>query len=128
MRAPTRILVVDDERNISDLVAMALKYEGFEAAQAETAREGHDKVAPFQPALLLVDIGLPDEDGFSLVKRLRAEGCTVPVIFLTARDEPEEGRRGMAADGDDYVMKPFGLADLTARIHAVLLRQTSGPA
>lgn len=126
MRGPTRILVVDDERNISDLVAMALRYEGFTVAPAATAREAHDAVTHFWPALVIVDIGLPDKDGSSLVKRFRAEGHTVPVIFLTVRDAPEENVSGLA--GDDYVMKPFSLEHLTARIRVVLRRQPGGPA
>ena len=112
---------------------MALKYEGFIVAQAETAREAHDAIAMCPPALVLLDVGLPDEDGFSLVTRLRAEGHTVPIIFLTARDDTEEKVRGLTVGGDDYITKPFGLEDLVACIRAccrgrpAILRRLSLP-
>jgi two-component system OmpR family response regulator len=120
---PTRILVVDDERYITDLVAMALKHEGFTVEPAATARAARDAIAKFRPALVVLDVGLPDDDGFSLVKRLRAEGQAVPVIFLTARDATEEKVQGLTVGGDDYVTKPFSLEELVARIRVVLRRQ-----
>jgi two-component system OmpR family response regulator len=120
---PTRILVVDDERYITDLVAMALKHEGFTVEPAATARAARDAIAKFRPALVVLDVGLPDDDGFSLVKRLRAEGQSVPVIFLTARDATEEKVQGLTVGGDDYVTKPFSLEELVARIRVVLRRQ-----
>ena len=120
---PTRILVVDDERYITDLVAMALKHEGFAVEPASTARAARDAIAKFRPELVVLDVGLPDDDGFSLVKRLRAEGQTVPVIFLTARDATEEKVQGLTVGGDDYVTKPFSLEELVARIRVVLRRQ-----
>ena len=120
---PTRILVVDDERYITDLVAMALKHEGFAVEPASTARAARDAIAKFRPELVVLDVGLPDGDGFSLVKRLRAEGQTVPVIFLTARDATEEKVQGLTVGGDDYVTKPFSLEELVARIRVVLRRQ-----
>jgi two-component system, OmpR family, response regulator len=120
---PTRILVVDDERYITDLVAMALKHEGFAVEPASTARAARDAITKFRPELVVLDVGLPDDDGFSLVKRLRAEGQTVPVIFLTARDATEEKVQGLTVGGDDYVTKPFSLEELVARIRVVLRRQ-----
>ena len=120
---PTRILVVDDERYITDLVAMALKHEGFTVEPAATARAARDAIAKFRPALVVLDVGLPDDDGFNLVKRLRAEGQSVPVIFLTARDATEEKVQGLTVGGDDYVTKPFSLEELVARIRVVLRRQ-----
>lgn len=120
---PTRILVVDDERYITDLVAMALKHEGFTVEPAGTARAARDAIAKFRPALMVLDVGLPDDDGFNLVKRLRAEGESVPVIFLTARDATEEKVQGLTVGGDDYVTKPFSLEELVARIRVVLRRQ-----
>ena len=120
---PTRILVVDDERAITDLVAMALKYEGFAVEPAGTARAARDAIAKFRPELVVLDVGLPDDDGFNLVKRLRAEGQSVPVIFLTARDATEEKVQGLTVGGDDYVTKPFSLEELVARIRVVLRRQ-----
>jgi two-component system OmpR family response regulator len=119
----TRILVVDDERYITDLVAMALKHEGFTVEPAATARAARDAITKFRPALVVLDVGLPDDDGFSLVKRLRAEGQSVPVIFLTARDATEEKVQGLTVGGDDYVTKPFSLDELVARIRVVLRRQ-----
>lgn len=120
---PTRILVVDDERYITDLVAMALKHEGFTVEPAATARAARDAIAKFHPALVVLDVGLPDDDGFTLVKRLRAEGQSVPVIFLTARDATEEKVQGLTVGGDDYVTKPFSLEELVVRIRVVLRRQ-----
>ena len=117
-----RVLVVDDERAITDLVAMALKYEGFAVATASTAKQARAEVMDFRPALIVLDIGLPDEDGFALVQRLIGDGVKVPVIFLTARDSTEEKVRGLTVGGDDYVTKPFALAELIARVHAILRR------
>ena len=118
----TRILVVDDERAITDLVAMALKYEGFEVATAASAREARTAVMDFRPALVVLDVGLPDEDGFALVQRLIVDGIKVPVIFLTARDSTEEKVRGLTIGGDDYVTKPFSSEELVARVRVVLRR------
>ena len=121
---PVRVLVVDDERAITDLVAMALKYEGFAVATAATAREARTAVMDFRPALIVLDVGLPDEDGFALVQRLIGDGIKVPVIFLTARDSTEEKVRGLTVGGDDYVSKPFSIEELVARIRVVLRRHS----
>jgi two-component system OmpR family response regulator len=118
----TRILVVDDERAITDLVAMALKYEGFTVQTAATARDARHAVMDFRPALVVLDVGLPDEDGFSFVQRLVADGLKVPVIFLTARDATEDKVHGLTVGGDDYVTKPFSIEELVARIRVVLRR------
>jgi two-component system OmpR family response regulator len=117
-----RVLVVDDERAITDLVAMALKYEGFAVATASTAKQARAEVMDFRPALIVLDIGLPDEDGFALVQRLIGDGVKVPVIFLTARDSTEEKVRGLTVGGDDYVTKPFSIEELVARVRVVLRR------
>jgi two-component system OmpR family response regulator len=123
----TRILVVDDERSITDLLAMALGYEGFAVQSAATAREARAAVMEFRPALVVLDVGLPDEDGFTFVQRLVSDGLKVPVIFLTARDATEEKVRGLTVGGDDYVTKPFSIEELVARIRVVLRRhQVSG--
>ncbi|HEY8675147.1 MAG TPA: response regulator transcription factor [Candidatus Dormibacteraeota bacterium] len=124
--AAPRILVVDDERAITDLVAMALKYEGFAVATAASAREARTAVMDFRPALIVLDVGLPDEDGFALVQRLIGDGIKVPVIFLTARDSTEEKVRGLTVGGDDYVTKPFSIEELVARVRVVLRRHTGG--
>ena len=119
----TRILVVDDERNIAELVSMALKVSGFEVQTAGTARDARTAVREFRPALVVLDVGLPDMDGFELVQRLIADGIKAPVIFLTARDATEEKVHGLTVGGDDYVTKPFSLEELVARIRVVLRRQ-----
>jgi two-component system, OmpR family, response regulator len=125
----TRILVVDDERSITDLVAMALKYEGFSVQTAATARDARHAVMDFRPALIVLDVGLPDEDGFSFVQRLVGDGLKVPVIFLTARDATEDKVHGLTVGGDDYVTKPFSIEELVARIRVVLRRhQPAGTA
>ena len=118
----TRILVVDDERPITDLVSMALRYEGFAVQTAATARDARTSVMEFRPALVVLDVGLPDEDGFAFVQRLVADGLKVPVIFLTARDATEDKVRGLTVGGDDYVTKPFSIEELVARIRVVLRR------
>jgi len=114
--------VVDDERNIAELVAMALRVSGFEVQTAGSAREARAAVRDFRPALIVLDVGLPDEDGFALVQRLQADGTRAPVIFLTARDATEEKIHGLTVGGDDYVTKPFSLEELVARIRVVLRR------
>jgi two-component system OmpR family response regulator len=114
--------VVDDERNIAELVAMALKVAGFDVRTAGNAREARAAVRDFRPALIVLDVGLPDEDGFALVQRLQADGTRAPVIFLTARDATEEKIHGLTVGGDDYVTKPFSLEELVARIRVVLRR------
>ncbi len=119
---PTRVLVVDDERSITDLVAMALKYEGFTVQTAATARDARHAVMDFRPALIVLDVGLPDEDGFTFTQRLVNDGLKVPVIFLTARDATEDKVHGLTVGGDDYVTKPFSIEELVARIRVVLRR------
>ena len=117
-----RVLVVDDERAITDLVAMALKYEGFDVESAGTARAARHAVMDFRPDLVVLDVGLPDDDGFTLVQRLINDGIKAPVIFLTARDAVEEKVHGLTVGGDDYVTKPFSIEELVARIRVVLRR------
>ena len=118
----TRILVVDDEPNITDLVATALRYEGFEVAVAAAGREALQSVPTFRPQLLVLDVMLPDLDGFEVMRRLNADGMKVPVLFLTARDATEDKVRGLTMGGDDYVTKPFSLEELIARVQAILRR------
>jgi len=123
---PNRILVVDDERAITDLVAMALKYEGFSVQTAATAKLARHAVMDFRPDLMILDVGLPDDDGFTVVQRLITDGVKVPVIFLTARDATEEKVHGLTIGGDDYVTKPFSIEELVARIRVVLRRHNPG--
>jgi len=116
------VLVVDDEPNITDLVATTLRYEGFEVEVAGTGTDALRAAARFRPDLLVLDVMLPDRDGFDLLKRLRADGAHVPVVFLTARDSTEDKVKGLTVGGDDYVTKPFSLEELVARVRAVLRR------
>ncbi|HEX9122420.1 MAG TPA: response regulator transcription factor [Actinomycetota bacterium] len=117
-----RVLVVDDEAYITDLVATALRYEGFEVASAADGRNALALVESFRPDLLVLDIMLPDVDGFQVQERLVARGRRLPVLFLTARDATEDKVRGLTIGADDYVTKPFSLEELVARIRAILRR------
>jgi two-component system OmpR family response regulator len=119
--APVRILVVDDEPPIVEVIAMALKYQGFEVSTAATGKDALLQVDRVKPQLMVLDVGLPDLEGFDVADRLGAAQDRVPIIFLTARDATEDKLRGLAA-GDDYVTKPFSLEELVARIRAVLRR------
>ncbi|MGI8425853.1 MAG: response regulator transcription factor [Actinomycetota bacterium] len=119
---PARVLVVDDEANITDLVATALRYEGFEVTTAATGREALKAATSFRPSLVVLDVMLPDQDGFEVQRRLGTEGLKIPVLFLTARDGIEEKVRGLTMGADDYVTKPFSLQELVARVRAVLRR------
>jgi two-component system OmpR family response regulator len=126
MGSPERILVVDDEPNITDLVATALRYEGFEVAVAGTGSDAILEAATFRPDLLVLDVMLPDRNGFELLGRLRADHVRLPVVFLTARDSTEDKVKGLTVGGDDYVTKPFSLEELLARVRAVLRRANRG--
>ncbi len=117
-----RVLVVDDEPNITDLVTTALRYEGFEVASAHDGREALAAVDSFRPDLIVLDVMLPDLDGFEVQRRLLDRGRPTPVVFLTARDATEDKVRGLTIGGDDYVTKPFSLDELVARIRSVLRR------
>ncbi|HYT26283.1 MAG TPA: response regulator transcription factor [Actinomycetota bacterium] len=119
--AEGRILVVDDEVYITDLVSMALRYEGFEVEAARTGREALATAESFRPDLVVLDIMLPDMEGLEVCRRLR-DGEGMPVVFLTARDATEDKVTGLTVGGDDYVTKPFSLEELVARIRAVLRR------
>lgn len=120
--AETRILVVDDEPNITDLIATALKYEGFRVDVAASGRTAVAAVANFSPHLMILDIMLPDFDGFEVHRRLGSERASVPTLFLTARDSTEDKVRGLTVGADDYVTKPFSLEELIARVRAILRR------
>ena len=119
---PSRVLVVDDEPNIADLVTTALRYEGFEVSSAATGRAALDQIVAFRPHLVVLDVMLPDLDGFEVARRLRQEAQRVPVLFLTAKDATDDKVRGLTLGGDDYVTKPFSLEELLARVRAVLRR------
>jgi two-component system OmpR family response regulator len=117
-----RVLVVDDEPNIVDVISMALRYEGFDVASASTGAEALSAVRDHRPHLMLLDVMLPDMEGFDVAKRLGADRARVPIIFLTARDATEDRVRGLTVGGDDYVTKPFSLEELVARVRALLRR------
>ena len=117
-----RILVVDDEPNIADVVSMALRFQGFEVETAGTGGDAIAAVTSFRPHLIVLDIMLPDMEGFDVAQRLGAQRARVPIIFLTARDATDDKIRGLTLGGDDYVTKPFSLEELVARIRAILRR------
>jgi two-component system, OmpR family, response regulator len=117
-----QLLVVDDEPFLRDAVAASLRFLGFDVTTAETGA-GALRLARNRPLdLVVLDVMLPDTDGFDVVRRLRSEGCRVPVIFLTARDTQADKVNGLTLGGDDYMTKPFGLEELAARIRTVLRR------
>ena len=124
----TRVLVVDDEAGIVEFVATALRYEGFDVAVADDGRSALEQVTSFRPELVVLDVMLPDLDGFEVARRLVADGVRVPIIFLTARDGTEDKVRGLTLGGDDYVTKPFSLDELLARVRSVLRRTTNNSA
>jgi two-component system, OmpR family, response regulator len=117
-----RVLVVDDEPNILDVISMALRYEHFEVETAANGRDALAAVREFRPHVILLDIMLPDMEGFEVARRLGADRAGIPIIFLTARDTTEDKVRGLTMGGDDYVTKPFSLEELVARIRAILRR------
>jgi two-component system, OmpR family, response regulator len=121
-----RILVVDDEPNIVDVVAMALRFQGFEVDTAGTGRDALAAVERFRPQVMVLDVMLPDMEGFEVAERLGAQRGHVPIIFLTARDATEDKLRGLSIGGDDYVTKPFSLEELVARIRVILRRTGAG--
>src|SRR5205823_8428316 len=120
-----RVLVVDDEPNIVDVISMALRFQGFAVESAITGAEAIAAVSAFKPHLIVLDVMLPDMEGFDVANRLGAQRSRVPIIFLTARDATEDKIRGLTLGGDDYVTKPFSLEEVIARIRAVL-RRTRG--
>ena len=119
--AEERILVVDDEPFITDLLASALRFEGFEVEVASTGAQALEMVRPGRHTLVMLDVMLPDVDGVEVCHRMRERGVRVPVVFLTARDSTEDKVTGLGV-GDDYVTKPFSLDELVARVRAVLRR------
>jgi two-component system, OmpR family, response regulator len=120
-----RILVVDDEASIVDAVATALRYEGYQVEEARCGREALAAVARFEPDLVVLDWMLPDVEGIEVGRRLRERGFKTAVLFLTAKDATENKVEALRAGGDDYVTKPFSLAELVARAQAIL-RRTAG--
>jgi two-component system OmpR family response regulator len=126
--AKARILVVDDEPAITDLLGTALRYMGFEVTTATTGFEALQTAASNSPDLIILDVMLPDLDGFEVCRRLREYRDFVPVIFLSARDAEDDRVTGFVRGGDDYVTKPFSLEELTLRVRALLRRTRAGDA
>jgi two-component system OmpR family response regulator len=122
-----KVLVVDDEPNIRELVEVALKFHGCAVAVSASGKDALHQVDIYEPDLMVLDVMLPDMDGFEVCRTLRAEGNEVPVIFLTARDTTSDTIRGLTLGGDDYVTKPFSVEALVARVRAVLRRTTRTP-
>lgn len=117
-----RLLVVEDEDSIRELVSTALRFKGFEVTSAASGRDALVEARNGSFDLLVLDVNLPDVDGFEICRKLRTDGNGVPVVFLTARDDPSDLRAGFTGGGDDYITKPFSLEELVLRIEAVLRR------
>ena len=126
-RPDARLLVVEDEPNILELLSASLRYAGFDVVTAAAGTEAVQAAQRHRPDLIVLDVMLPDMDGFDVIRRLRGGGARIPVVFLTARDATEDKIRGLTLGGDDYVTKPFSLEEVIARIRAVL-RRTRGTA
>jgi two-component system OmpR family response regulator len=123
--AEATLLVVEDDPNILELLSASLRFAGFEVRTATSGSSAINTAVDVRPDLVVLDVMLPDLNGFEVIKRLRADGARIPVVFLTARDATDDKIRGLTLGGDDYVTKPFSLEELTARIRAVL-RRTAG--
>ena len=117
-----RVLVVDDEPNIADVISMALKYNDFTVATAADGNEALDRVSEFRPDLIVLDVMMPGLDGFQVAKRLAERSKDIPILFLTARDTTDDKIRGLTIGGDDYLTKPFSVEELIARIKVILRR------
>jgi two-component system OmpR family response regulator len=124
-QARPRLLVVEDDPNIVELLSASLRFAGFEVSAATNGAEAIAAAREAHPDLVVLDVMLPDLDGFEVIRRMRDGGVRTPVVFLTARDATDDKIRGLTLGGDDYVTKPFSLEELTARIRAVL-RRSSG--
>jgi len=127
---PISLLVVDDEPVVRELLAASLRFAGFAVTAAASGAEAVTSALRAPPDLIVLDVMLPDLDGFEVVRRLRGRGALgrVPVLFLTARDTTQDKIDGLTAGGDDYVTKPFSVEELIARIHAILRRARGGAA
>jgi two-component system, OmpR family, response regulator len=119
---PVRVLVVDDEPALSELLSMALRYEGWDVRTAGDGLAAVRVARDFRPDAVVLDMMLPDLDGLEVLRRLRADGGDVPVLFLTAKDAVEDRVAGLTAGGDDYVTKPFSLEEVVARLRALVRR------
>ena len=120
--AGERLLLVDDEDNLRSMLEAALRHLGFDVHPVANGRDALAAVPKVRPDLVVLDVMMPDLDGFEVCRRLRTEGSKAPVLFLTAKDGTEDKVRGLTLGGDDYLVKPFSLEELVARINAVLRR------
>lgn len=123
--SPIRVLVVDDEANLSDLLRMAVQNEGWDARTAANGQEALNLVREFAPDLLVLDIMMPGIDGMEVLRRIRDAGNDVPVLFLTAKDAVEDRIAGISAGGDDYLTKPFNLEEVVVRLRAMARRHVA---
>ena len=123
--SPIRIVVVDDEQTLADLISMGLKYEGWEVRTAGNGQTALQAVREFRPDAVVLDIMLPDFDGLQVLQRMRAAGFDMPVLFLTAKDSLEDRVAGLTAGGDDYVTKPFGIEEVVARLRGLIRRNAA---
>lgn len=117
-----KVLVVDDEPNIRDLLSASLRFQGHQVLTAANGNEAINKIVDNQPDVVLLDVMLPDISGFGVTKKIRSLGIDVPILFLTARDDTEDKVTGLTVGGDDYVTKPFSLDEIIARINAIMRR------
>jgi two-component system, OmpR family, response regulator len=120
------VLVVDDDETIIDLLSTALRFTGYRVISAQSGFDALRSVRSDRPDLIVLDVNLPELDGFEVCRRIRRDGAQTPVIFLTARDDPEALRSGFKHGGDDYLTKPFSLEELALRVEAVLRRTGAG--
>jgi two-component system, OmpR family, response regulator len=122
----TRVLIVDDEPAIAEVITMALRSHGFDTETAGTGRDALAVSSSFAPDIIVLDVMLPDMEGFEVARRLGARSSRVPILFLTARDNTADKVRGLTVGGDDYMTKPFSLEEMLARVHSVLRRSGKG--
>ncbi|MEJ1229670.1 MAG: response regulator transcription factor [Galbitalea sp.] len=120
--SPIRAVVVDDEDSLTDLLSMALRYEGWDVRLATDGQKALSVVREFRPDIIVLDIMLPDIDGLQVLQRLRADGNQTPILFLTAKDSVDDRIAGLTVGGDDYVTKPFSLEELVARLRGLIRR------
>jgi two-component system OmpR family response regulator len=125
---PGHLLIVDDEENLRAMLSAALQHHGFEITAVENGRDALAALPEVEPDLVVLDVMMPDLDGFEVCRRMRADGYRTPVVFLTAREDTEDKVRGLTLGGDDYVQKPFSLDELVARVDAVLRRTAASVA
>ena len=122
--SPVRAVVVDDEDSLTDLLGMALRYEGWDVRLASDGQKALKVIREFKPDVVVLDVMLPDIDGLTVLSRLRANGDQTPILFLTAKDAVDDRVAGLTVGGDDYVTKPFSLEELVARLRALIRRSS----